>query len=149
MGDRVGREVTTRTLYILGTFTIRISPGGCCHVPLGHVPGVRPKGLRAFSFSRPSPLLARSNLSTFSASFPSLLFLSLLSTPCAALSLSLPRRALSTREIPQEKNGRDGNARRTVLGHSRVKGEKKFEFTSHLLAYPCFPYPTAGSSRAN
>lgn len=142
--DRIGREVTTRTLYILGTFTIRISPGGCCHVPLGHVPGVRPKGLRASS--------RVSHLPSFAAISP--LFPRPLSRPLPPPRRPLPfsRDALSARQIPQKKNGGDGSARhprcsRTVHGSRERKG-------SSSLCTPCVlppppPSPSTGSSHVS
>jgi len=99
--DKVGREVTTRILYILGTFTIRISPGGCCHVPLGHVPGVRPKGLRA------------SSRHPFSSSAPiSRSFFFFASAFALSSSFSFAKRSLQGRDLAGEKWCRQKDMRR-------------------------------------
>lgn len=142
--NKVGREVTTRILYILGTFTIRISPGGCCHVPLGHVPGVRPKGLRASS--RPPASLIRSNLS--------LLFFSS-TTPSALSSFSLAERSLQGRDPAGEKNGEDRRMWEPGrLGCSRVKGRERVQVTlrtlhsmSTLISRPLFVSRATWSAR--
>lgn len=122
----MGREVTIRILYILGTFTIRISPDGCCHVPLGHVPGVRPKGLRASS-RHPFPSSAPISRSFF--------FLS--TSPSARCPLPFPfPSALCKAEIPQEKNGGDRNGALAAVGIglcSRVKRGGRIQVTLRTL----------------
>lgn len=130
-GYKVGREVTTRILYIPGTFTIRISPGGCCHVPLGHVPGVRPRGLRASSRASHDP----------SSAPISPLFLPCRSSHSRAPSVVSPffLPAGSTRQIPQEKNGGDRSVRtvyiRSVYGSGERKGSSPFAHTLHPLVH--------------
>jgi len=74
-------------------------PGGCCHVPLRHVPGVRPRGLRA---SSRTPTSSRSNLPAFSFSASR----SLASRPCF-----LPARAFRETDPAGEKWRRQEVAR--------------------------------------